>query len=57
MMKIIIGGLIGAILGGITGYFGKCASGMCPLTSNPWTGAIFGSIMGMLIASSFGRQP
>jgi len=55
MIKIIAGGIIGAVIGGITGYFGKCASGMCPLTSNPWTGAIFGFIIGVMIASSIGK--
>lgn len=44
---VLIGGAIGAILG----YFGKCSSGTCPLTANPYSGAIFGAVMGALILS------
>jgi len=46
---VLIGGLIGAVLG----YFGKCSSGSCPLTSNPYRGAIYGAVMGALLASVF----
>lgn len=52
-MKLIAGILIGAIIGGLVGYFGKCASGACPLTSNPYTGALVGAALGALI--SLGR--
>lgn len=44
---VLIGGAIGAILG----YFGKCSSGTCPLTANPYRGAIFGAVMGAFILS------
>lgn len=50
-MKIIIGGIIGAIIGFAIGYFGKCASGACPLTSNPIISAIIGAIIGIAIVS------
>ena len=30
-MKILLGILIGGAIGFIIGYFGKCASGACPL--------------------------
>jgi len=44
---ILIGGAIGAGLG----YFGKCSSGSCPLTANPYRGAICGAVMGALLMS------
>ena len=57
MLRYIIGAVAGAVIGGIIGYFGKCASGMCPLTSNPWVGAIVGAIIGVSIAASIGQKP
>ncbi|MEW6481474.1 MAG: DUF6132 family protein [bacterium] len=50
MGRIILAAIIGAGIGGIIGYFGKCSSGTCPLTSNPFSGAIYGAIMGAIIA-------
>ena len=46
---MVVGGLIGTALG----YFGKCSSGACPLTANPYRGAIYGAVMGALLASAF----
>jgi len=48
-MRIIIGGLIGASIGFAIGYFGKCTSGMCPLTSNPIVSTIIGALLGVMI--------
>ncbi len=48
-LGVVFGGLIGAVLG----YFGKCSSGVCPLTANPYRGAIYGAVMGALLASAF----
>ena len=48
-MKIVIGGLVGGIIGFAIGYFGKCASGMCLLTSNPIVSAIIGAVIGVMI--------
>ena len=50
VLKIILGIAIGGILGGLLGYYGKCTSGTCPLTSNPYIGVIYGALMGLLIA-------
>lgn len=47
--KIFIGALIGGAIGATTGYFGKCSSGVCPLTANPYTGALYGAVMGVMI--------
>jgi hypothetical protein len=49
-MKIILGILIGGAIGFVIGYFGKCHSGVCPLTSNPIISAIIGALFGMMIA-------
>lgn len=48
-MGVLIGGSIGIVMG----YFGKCSSGVCPLTANPYRGAIYGAVMGALLASTF----
>ncbi|MCK5708739.1 MAG: hypothetical protein KAI43_13910 [Candidatus Aureabacteria bacterium] len=49
-MKIFAGIFIGAMLGMLMGYFGKCASGACPLTSTPLRGAIYGAFLGFLFS-------
>ena len=49
-MKIILGVVIGGIIGFGIGYFGKCASGTCPLTSNPMISAAIGALLGLFIA-------
>ena len=51
-MKILLGVMIGGIIGFAVGYFGKCASGMCPLTSNPYVSTILGALMGALLMSN-----
>ncbi|MFC1809707.1 DUF6132 family protein [Candidatus Omnitrophota bacterium] len=51
MLKIILGIVIGGSIGAAIGYFGKCASGTCPLTSNPYMGAFFGALIGTLITA------
>ena len=50
MLRVIIGAVIGAAIGSVIGYFGKCSSGICPLTSNPYSGALYGAILGLLFA-------
>ncbi len=47
--KILIGISIGACVGAVVGYFGRCSTGTCPLTSNPYRGAIWGGVMGLLV--------
>lgn len=41
--------LAGGVLGATLGYVGKCASGTCPFTANPYRGALFGA----LVAAAF----
>ena len=50
MITLIVGIVIGAALG--FGYYKLvgCASGACPLTSNPFISTIYGAVMGALIA-------
>jgi len=50
MVKIVIGILVGGGIGFLIGYFGRCASGVCPLTSNPYVSTIIGALVGLLIA-------
>lgn len=50
-MRIIIGAVIGGGIGFLVGYFGKCASGTCPFTSNPIVSTIIGALLGGLLAS------
>ena len=57
MTRLIIGIAIGVGLGTLMGYFGKCSSGACPLTANPFRGAIYGGIMGALFAYSMAGSP
>ena len=49
--------LLGAVVGGGLGFayykFVGCASGACPLTSHPVVSAIYGAVMGALVAGSF----
>lgn len=56
MVKIIAFVLVGGLIGGVLGYFGKCASGTCPFTANPFRGAGFGALFGLLFAlTSYGN--
>jgi thioredoxin len=60
MIKIlmIIGTIVvGAIIGGIIGYYGKCNTGQCPLTSTPWGGAIWGALLASIIALTLFNKP
>jgi hypothetical protein len=48
--------LAGAVIGGGLGFawyrFVGCASGACPLTSNPWISTLYGGVVGVLLATS-----
>ncbi len=50
-MRLILGAFIGAVAGFAVGYFGRCTSGACPLTSNPYLAAFFGAVCGLLAVS------
>ena len=53
-IRMLIGGAVGLVAGGLLGYFGKCSSGSCPLTANPYRGAMFGVIAGIMFALVMG---
>lgn len=53
MLKYLIGVLIGGGVGAILGAQRSCETGACPLTSNPYTGAIYGAMMGFLLVGAF----
>ncbi len=57
IVRICMGILIGAVAGALLGYFGKCSSGSCPLTANPYRGALYGAVMGALFAFTFSGVP
>jgi phage shock protein E len=48
-VKIVLGIIIGGAIGFAVGYFGKCVSGVCPLTSNPIISSIIGALIGALL--------
>ncbi|XHR31218.1 MAG: thioredoxin [Chthoniobacteraceae bacterium] len=50
MLSIALKVIIGCLLGAMLGYYGKCSSGTCPLTSTWWRGAIYGGVLGLLFA-------
>ena len=54
--RIAIGVGIGIAAGGVAGYFGRCRAGACSLTGNPFTGAMFGGIIGAIIVMSLGGR-
>ena len=49
-IQLLIGLFIGGSLGALMGYLGKCSTGACPLTANPWRGAFLGALIGGLFA-------
>jgi len=51
-IQLAAGLVIGGALGAVMGYFGKCSTGTCPLTANPWRGAFFGAMIGGVFAFS-----
>ena len=56
MIYSIAGILIGAIIGGVIGYLGRCAGGTCPIACTPWGGIIVGALLGFFIATGVQQQ-
>ena len=50
ILRVALGVLIGASVGAVLGYFGKCSTGSCPLTANPARGAVWGAVLGLLFS-------
>jgi len=55
-LQLAFGLLLGGGLGAVLGYFGRCTTGACPLTANPWRGAFLGAAIGGLFAASVGSS-
>jgi len=55
--KVLLGVLVGAGIGAAVGYFGKCSSGACPLTANPYRGALWGALLGSVFAFAMPGVP
>jgi thioredoxin 1 len=55
-IQLAAGLLIGGGLGALMGYFGRCTTGACPLTANPWRGGFIGAMIGGLFAFSAGSS-
>jgi len=51
LLPIIFTLAIGAALGGALGYYGKCSTGTCPLTSTPKRGALYGLVLAALFVA------
>jgi len=49
IFKVLLGIIIGGGIGFGLGYFGKCVSGTCPLTSNPYVSTIIGVLIGIFL--------
>lgn len=50
--------IVGAIIGGVVGYFLLykligCSTGACPITANPYMSTVYGVVIGLLLASSY----
>jgi hypothetical protein len=43
IVRLLTGAGIGAGVGAVTGYVARCASGACPLTTNPYRDALYGA--------------
>jgi thioredoxin 1 len=55
--RIFIGVLVGGAIGAVMGYYGKCASGACPLTATPYRGAVYGAVLAVLLVAGLGLSP
>jgi hypothetical protein len=53
MLRYIIGGIVGAAAGFLYYRFVGCASGTCPITSNPYISTVYGGVLGLLLVGAF----
>lgn len=51
LLKPVLLGLAGALLGFGYYYFVGCRSGTCPITSNPYISTAYGTILGVLLGA------
>jgi thioredoxin 1 len=57
IIRLLLGVLICGAIGALLCYLGKCSSGSCPFTANPLRGAIYGAVVGLLLASVLSAPP
>lgn len=50
IIRFVAGIALGAFLGFLYYRFVGCRTGMCPITSNPFSSIIFGAVLGGLMA-------
>ena len=50
--KLIAGVSLGALAGFGFYYFVGCRGGACPITGNPYVAALYGALLGYIIASA-----
>jgi hypothetical protein len=50
MIRLALGVVAGGLLGYGVYHFIGCASGTCPLTSNPWVSTLLGMVLGALLS-------
>jgi hypothetical protein len=55
--KRILPVVLGAAGGYAYYYFIGCASGACPITSNPYVSTIYGSVIGALLIPKMNQKP
>ena len=53
ILKLILGVVVGGGLGFAYYKFVGCATGTCPLTSNPIISTIYGAVLGAVVAGTF----
>jgi len=50
LIRVALGLVVGGALGFAYYRFIGCASGACPITSNPWASTLYGAVMGVMVA-------
>lgn len=52
--------IVGVLIGGLAGYlyyrYVGCATGTCPITSNPYMSIAYGALMGYLVFNLFKKK-
>jgi hypothetical protein len=52
LLKSVIGGVVGLVVGYAMYRFVGCKTGACPLTANPWVAMALWGLMGLLLGGS-----
>jgi len=57
MVTLVLGALTGGAIGALLGATRRCETGNCPLTPNPYAGAVYGALLGFLLVSALSGAP